>query len=59
MNYCWENKYIIRGNIITDYVKINVNERGQGEMEARIKGLTSWHEYDFNILAFLIKQLND
>lgn len=49
--YWWRTK--------ENFVVATVDAKGNGSIESRIQGIRTWHQYDFNILAFLIKELYD
>lgn len=42
-----------------DYVELIVHSKTNIEIYHHIKKIRGWHQYDFEILAFLLKELYD
>jgi len=40
-----------------DYITINYGSAKHSSISHRIKGITGWHEFNFDLLAFLVKKL--
>ncbi len=57
MKYEWKRTFKRGTYTWDDYVTVDYKSTKRIEIHTNIKGIRSYHEYNINILAFLIKQL--